>query len=538
RGKGKGRGKGKQGREDSRVWSPCPLLPGVPTVPPPRTPQPYHRATGDVPSPTNGSPFCRDHTSSELLPVLSVQRLALEKAITVLRDIIEPGEDSEVDSDEILDISLKPRHIDEYPMDFDSIAELEVAEEVQELDDAADESIRNMVRLEADLLHFDWLGEPDNFEGVREVFTVPCTGPTFNNAELTPVEIFLKIWDADILAHIVLETNRYGAELMNLTMPLKPGSRLSRWKDVTVDEIRRFLAILMLQSLIINNVEREYWYPALEDLKIDNASLPVPSSKLDKIIAVIEHLNKKFSSLYLLEHNVAIDESLLLWKGRLSFAQKIATKKARAGIKSYELCESRTGYLWRMEVYSGKGHAHVAQVGEPEERGEELEKDEPESATVQIVLNLMRPILNKGYKLIMDNFYNAPLLYGYYRYKPQVVLDYNLSMGGIDHKDQMLSAYPIERARNIIWYKKLFHRLINVSTHNSFVMFNHNRTPALGDRAFRLQLAKQLLQISLPAAPSRPLTPAARPAPPVARPGVQGMHLPAKNDKKQRCKLC
>lgn len=360
--------------------------------------------------------------------------LIIDIDIDVERDFVEPGEGSEVDPDDwqgnIVDISLKPRDIDEYPMDLDSLAELEVVEAVQELDDAADEALRDVVGVEKDLLHFDWRGEPDNFEGVREEFTVPSTGPKFDNGELTPLEVFVKIWDASIIDHIVRETNRYGANLVALNT--KPCSRLNRWKDVTGDEIRRFFAIFMLQSLVINNVEREYWYPMLDELQIgnfkdimpfnrfvvikrclhfvDNASLRSPYTKLDKIIPIIEHLNQKFSSLYLLEQNVAIDESLLLWKGRLSFAQKIATKRARVGIKSYELCESRTGYLWRMEVYTGKGHAHVAQVGEPEERGEELEKDEPESATVQIVLNLMRPLFNKGHTLIMDNFYNAPLL--------------------------------------------------------------------------------------------------------------------------------
>ncbi|KAI8425503.1 hypothetical protein MSG28_011336 [Choristoneura fumiferana] len=35
--------------------------------------------------------------------------------------------------------------------------------------------------------------------------------------------------------------------------------------------------------------------------------------------------------------------------------------------------------------------------------------------------------------------------YGRYKYKPQAVLDYNISMGGVDRKDQLLSAHPIER---------------------------------------------------------------------------------------------
>lgn len=141
---------------------------------------------------------------------------------------------------------------------------------------------------------------------------------------------------------------------------------------------------------------------------MDNTFLPKNPSKLDKIMPIIRHLNKQFSSLYLPEQNVAIDESLLLWKGRLTFAQMIATKKARVGIKSYELCEARTGYLWRMEVYSGKGHVHA-----PQEAQHELIKghdDEPESTTSQIVYSLMRPLFGKGHTLVMDNFYNAPLL--------------------------------------------------------------------------------------------------------------------------------
>lgn len=196
--------------------------------------------------------------------------LTTDIEIDVECDFIEPGEGSDVDPDDIVDISLKPGDIHEYPMDFVSFSEHEVVEAVQELDDAADEALRNVVGNEVDLLHFDWRGETDNFGGVRESFTVPSTGPTFDNAELTPVEVFDKIWDADIIAHIVRETNRYGAELVRLTIPSNPNSRLRRWKDVTGDEIRRFLAVLMLQSLVINNVEREYWYPMLVELRIGN----------------------------------------------------------------------------------------------------------------------------------------------------------------------------------------------------------------------------------------------------------------------------
>ena len=54
------------------------------------------------------------------------------------------------------------------------------------------------------------------------------------------------------------------------------------------------------------------------------------------------------------KQNVAIDESLTLWKGRLSFAQYIPLKTSKFGIKTFELCESKTGYLWNFIVYTGK----------------------------------------------------------------------------------------------------------------------------------------------------------------------------------------
>lgn len=232
----------------------------------------------------------------------------------------------------------------------------------------------------------------------------------------------------------------------------------------------------------------------------------------------------------------------------------IETKKAKVGTKSFELCESRTGYLWRMEVFSDKGQRHAAQ--------EAIQGHEPESATSQIVYTLTRPLFGKGHTIVMDKFFNAPLLSrllkskhktdtmgtihldrefvpetlksknienmeagevtfsttkdwslvvysgknvvamistfhrpeacgnkesGYYKCQLKVVLDYNLFMSGVDHKMQMLYAYPMERTRNSCWSNKLFRRLLNVSVHNALVVYNHGRTTQaqLPTREFR-----------------------------------------------------
>ena len=51
--------------------------------------------------------------------------------------------------------------------------------------------------------------------------------------------------------------------------------------------------------------------------------------------------------------NVAVDEYLSLWKGRLSFKVYIPSKRERYGIKLFMLCESSTGYLTSFIIYTG-----------------------------------------------------------------------------------------------------------------------------------------------------------------------------------------
>jgi len=96
------------------------------------------------------------------------------------------------------------------------------------------------------------------------------------------------------------------------------------------------------------------------------------------------YLNTKFQSLYLPGQNIVIDESLTLWRGRLSFRQCIPLKSSKFGIKSYELCESSSGYLWSFIIYTGKDT----------------------NRTAAIVLSLVEPLLEKGRTLWIDNFYN------------------------------------------------------------------------------------------------------------------------------------
>lgn len=110
---------------------------------------------------------------------------------------------------------------------------------------------------------------------------------------------------------------------------------------------------------------------------VDNETIQDNDNRLCKIRPVLDYLNDKFASLYMPSQEIAIDESLLKWHGRLSFSQKISSKAAQVGVTTYELCESSSGYLWKYFVYTGKSKktAEAANPGQAEPNDEDDNDD-------------------------------------------------------------------------------------------------------------------------------------------------------------------
>ena len=79
-----------------------------------------------------------------------------------------------------------------------------------------------------------------------------------------------------------------------------------------------------------------------------------PASKLKKIWEVYQALQRNFRQTYIPERDVSVDESLMLYKGALSWIQYIATKRSRFGVKFFMVCESKSGYIWDSVLYTGK----------------------------------------------------------------------------------------------------------------------------------------------------------------------------------------
>ena len=113
------------------------------------------------------------------------------------------------------------------------------------------------------------------------------------------------------------------------------------------------------------------------------------SDRPHKIDNVTKHVINNIQTKYYPKQNLSLDDSMMLWRGRLSFRQYIPSKAHKYGIKFYELCSS-DGFLLNFLIYKGKGTVI-------DENG----------VTFGIVTKLMKNYLGKGHTLYMDNFYNS-----------------------------------------------------------------------------------------------------------------------------------
>lgn len=122
------------------------------------------------------------------------------------------------------------------------------------------------------------------------------------------------------------------------------------------------------------------------------------SNRFIKLGTFISDLVNNIRSAVIPAEYLCLDESLLGFKGRLSFKQFNPMKRARFGILFYILCDCKTGMILDILPYQGKS------TNLPRFYVDELQRG---GATVA---SLMEPYLNKNHKLIADNFFNSPKL--------------------------------------------------------------------------------------------------------------------------------
>ncbi|XP_061717571.1 piggyBac transposable element-derived protein 4-like [Cydia pomonella] len=385
----------------------------------------------------------------------------------------------------------------------------------------------------------------------------------------TVKDVFDKLFPTHIVDFIVARTNEYGRALCATNRPTTRNSRRYRYKDTDRKEIQEFLGLCLLMGHINVPKKRKlftysdplYYHPIfgyiMSGRRFEQILRCLCVSELnapgkEKIVRFIDAITKNFRDCYKPTKELSLDESLLLFRGRLSFRQYIKSKKARYGIKFYELTTS-DGFVLNISMYAGND--------EEVEKGKKTEK---------IVMRLMDPYLLKGHHLYMDNYYNSSTLsqklldlethttgtlrsnrkdnpkeitqkklkknqhvwtrknnvyvskwvdkrpvlmittcnhpklievsnrFGVSSMKPEEVSQYNQFMSGIDRADQMVAYYSSPR-KTLRWYRKVFFHVLDLAVWNSFFIYRKyckNNSKKYEFVTYREDLIRQLINLT------------------------------------------
>ena len=193
-------------------------------------------------------------------------------------------------------------------------------------------------------------------------------------------------------------------------------SPMAAGKDVTADEIRRFIALLIYFGIVpVRGDVAKYWntktlfhglwarailprnrfYAILGMLHVVDPATETPGDKLRKVESFVTYFKNRGSELYQPRQHVAIDERMVKSRHRSGIRQYIKDKPTKWGIKLWVLADSSNGYTIDFNIYIGRAAGRdVSEHG----------------LGYDVVMRLMEPYLHQGYHLYVDNFYSSVTL--------------------------------------------------------------------------------------------------------------------------------
>ncbi len=227
----------------------------------------------------------------------------------------------------------------------------------------------------------------------------------------TILDAFYVFFTTQVWELLVSETNAYGARII-------PGS----WRDTDERELKAYLGILIVMGIVQLPRLAMYWSTTHEEFapvlvrkvmprdrffqlsRCLHVNATDPSSvtrgvadydRLYKVRKLLDLVVPKFESVYTLHKELSLDEAMIKFKGRLGFKQYMKDKPTKWGIKVFVLSDATNGYIYRLEIYTGKNET----------------LDNATGLCSRVVLDLMKGFDYSGNTLYMDRYYSSPRLF-------------------------------------------------------------------------------------------------------------------------------
>jgi hypothetical protein len=215
----------------------------------------------------------------------------------------------------------------------------------------------------------------------------------------------------------------YAAEKIQKVTPLTKYSMWHLWKDVSSEEMKALFGVIMnmapnLKAQIVDYFTEDsldrtaffkdvfsrlrflqiFWMQHLVSPLTAQGSVPTRGSKVKN---VSEYIDNKCKEPYVPGRNVAIDESIVHFKGRIQFKCYNPKKPKKRDLQIFCLCDSENGYVFLHIPYYGKTTTESL-----------IRPDLP--FTSRIVIHLAQVLQahtsGPGYHIYPDRFYTSPQL--------------------------------------------------------------------------------------------------------------------------------
>nr|XP_023397070.1 piggyBac transposable element-derived protein 4-like isoform X1 [Loxodonta africana]XP_023397071.1 piggyBac transposable element-derived protein 4-like isoform X1 [Loxodonta africana]XP_023397072.1 piggyBac transposable element-derived protein 4-like isoform X1 [Loxodonta africana]XP_023397073.1 piggyBac transposable element-derived protein 4-like isoform X1 [Loxodonta africana]XP_023397074.1 piggyBac transposable element-derived protein 4-like isoform X1 [Loxodonta africana]XP_023397075.1 len=494
----------------------------------------------------------------------------------------ESDEDaSEEDSDEdaledLTSLEQSAAHSEGRGNNTDMVVENEEEANVAEERDEADDDARD----EREGSEGEWCEDVSYFENLTASLQQHAqVYPDLAHTD-TEVDYFLSVFTEEMLETIKDQTNLYATQERTTR---SRGQEIRRptqnWQPTTVEEIKAYIAVHIVMGIHVLPELRYYWSsdPSLgvasvpelmtkarfkkltENIHCNDSSKAVPKGEpgydwLHKLRPIINALNTRLKEVYVPSSVMAVDESMVPFKGHSSVKQYMPIKPVKRGYKVWCLADSQTGFVTQFDIYCGKKgvdhdsslslgesvvlglchswyHSHrlisfnnfftsyhlmksmyerglyavgtvrATQKGLPDmlRRKDSLQRGEFKFRTKGCV-SAVKWQDNKPVT-VLSTFHNPKDITVVKRKNkdgsssqipcPRAVAEYNAIMGGVDRFDQRCERYAIGR-RSRKWWHRLLHFLIDLAIVNSFIMWNCNHGGRCNQLSFRLALSRQL----------------------------------------------
>lgn len=233
------------------------------------------------------------------------------------------------------------------------------------------------------------------------------------------LDYFLTILSEETLKLIRDNTNLYATQERNRRHGVAR-SVTNNWTPTTVEEIKTYIAIHILMGIHSLPELQNYWssdpilgIPAIADMMTKNRfkkltenlhcndnEKAVPKGqigydRLHKLRPLIDALNLRLPEVYTPSDTLAVDESMVPFKGRSSLKQYMPMKPVKRGYKVWCLADSTTGYICRFDIYTGK---------------RDFQQNTSFSLGENVVLDLCSIYENNKKLIVFDNFFTSLVL--------------------------------------------------------------------------------------------------------------------------------